>query len=279
MKTRLLFAVALFFLTTGVAIAVSTGITLDQCANGPLSAPLPCTGAQWQNGNINPQNSHYTENDSSPYRALLTGMTVGDVVSVTIQYAFTTSYLHTHDYLTSWDHTASGDPCSGQTCLFTTTLPIPLDPVLPTCPNPPPTGVPQQPGVFSGYSITLTGASYVGTHPCQGQAVDVTMLVTFTVGAPNAVLAWGGHISQQLYWGVGQTASSLGGSPYHMRILDWTYKNVGNQDRSMQLAAAPTAVRVTFFGGEADAPRSSALPIIALGLLAGTAITIWALKH
>lgn len=276
MKARILFAVALFFLATGVAFAAAS-INLDQCANGPINAPLPCTGAQWQNGSLNAQNSHYTENDSSPYRAVLSGMTVGDLVTITIQYAFTTSSLHTHDYLTSWDHSVSGDPCSGLPCAgsIPISLTIPIDPVLATCG----TGVPQQPGVFSGYGISLTTAVYVGNHQCQGQTIDVTMNVSFIVLSPDAVLAWGGHIAQQNDWGIGKTASSLGGAPYHMRILDWTYKNVGNQDRSMQISPAPTAVRVTFFGGVPGEQRSSALPVVALGLLAGTALTIWAMRR
>ena len=52
---------------------------LDQCANGPAATPVACTGANWQNGNLNAGNSHYIEGQSVPYRAIFTG-TVGSSI-------------------------------------------------------------------------------------------------------------------------------------------------------------------------------------------------------
>lgn len=278
MKARILFAVALFFLATGVALAAASA-NLDQCADLVKGVHVPCSGSQWQNGNLNTNNSDYTEGQSNPYLALLTGMTPGQTVSVTIQYAFTTQNDHAHDYLTSWDRNETGDLCSVQACppgTFTTTLPIPLDPILPSCGFNPP--VVQVPGVFTGVNITLISASYVGTHACEGTSIDVTVAVTFTVGSPDGMLAWGGHIARQTDWGIGKTASSLTGSPYHMRLLEWTYGNIGNQDRSMQLAA-PTAVRLTSFGGIPDVPQERARLLIVLGLVVFAGVVIWTARR
>src|ERR1700675_2071583 len=53
--------------------AAATSATLDQCANGANGSPrLACLLSQWQNGNINGNNSQYAEGDSVPFRALIT---------------------------------------------------------------------------------------------------------------------------------------------------------------------------------------------------------------
>ena len=64
---RLLLSAAL---TAGAAVAA--GVNLDQCANGGIGTPrLPCTGAQWQNGNLNANNSQYAEGYATSFRAQL----------------------------------------------------------------------------------------------------------------------------------------------------------------------------------------------------------------
>src|SRR5882672_5235617 len=53
--------------------AAATNATLDQCANGGKGGPrLACLLSQWQNGNINGNNSQYAEGNSVPFRALIT---------------------------------------------------------------------------------------------------------------------------------------------------------------------------------------------------------------
>jgi hypothetical protein len=69
---------------------------LDQCANGPLDAPVPCTtggpGGAWQNGNLNQNQAHYFEGDSVPYRARFIGLDTAV----------------THTMIIEWDTTENG---------------------------------------------------------------------------------------------------------------------------------------------------------------------------
>src|SRR5215813_12488538 len=59
---------------------------LDTCANGPSSAPVFCTGANWDNGNLNGSKSHYLEGQSVPYRAVLSNLIAGNTYTLTIEY-------------------------------------------------------------------------------------------------------------------------------------------------------------------------------------------------
>jgi hypothetical protein len=101
------------------------------------------------------------------------------------------------------------------------------------------------------YNGTLTSAAYDVQGDLLGTGNQATsMIVCFTAEGSTAVLAWGGHIASRLEWGVGNSASSISGSPYHMRILgakccNGTTFQGGNQDRSLQAAAvipAPIAI-------------------------------------
>lgn len=86
---------------------------LDQCRNGKIGSEQPCTGNNWVNGNLNPQNSHYKEGDSVPYRYKLTGLTPGVVGQITIGYDTIHSDKHAIDYLTTFNRTeTTADPCS-----------------------------------------------------------------------------------------------------------------------------------------------------------------------
>src|SRR5438046_140055 len=123
-------------LAIGVVFAAPPAADIDQCANGPSSGPLVCTGAQWQNGNLNINNSHYREGDSVPFRIKLTDMVPGQTYSVTINWqmlnAASPNDAHAYDYLTSYNRTeGTADPCSGIAgCGAFTTFPIPADPTL-----------------------------------------------------------------------------------------------------------------------------------------------------
>ncbi|MEK7425348.1 MAG: hypothetical protein AAB131_16080, partial [Actinomycetota bacterium] len=61
--------------------------------------------------------------------------------------------------------------------------------------------------------------------------------VTFTAASLTAVLAWGGHIARAADWGVGNSATGISGSPYHMRLIGWSIGNLGQQDRSLAASA------------------------------------------
>lgn len=88
---------------------------LDQCANGPTAAPVPCTLDAWQNGNINQNQAHYKEGDSVPYRMKFDQLVIGGSNTLTISYDTTKSGKHAIDYLTDYDRTETigNNPCSG----------------------------------------------------------------------------------------------------------------------------------------------------------------------
>ena len=71
------------------------------------------------------------------------------------------------------------------------------------------------------------------------------MIVTFTASDSTVLLAWGGHIASQIDWGAGNSAGSISGSPYHMRLINLDNGSLGNMDRSLA-AAAVAPVPATF---------------------------------
>jgi len=212
--------------------------SLDQCGNGPFSNPMPCTGANWQNGNVGQSQGHYYEGDAIPYRLLFDNLdfSAGNTHTVTIQWDTTKGGKHAIDYLMSYNYTESvgNDPCSGvvPACGTATTFPIPLDP------NVGAAGVTEIGGQFftmwggtiqSVSAYTLTG-TYAGDS-------STSITITFTATQANPVLAWGGHIADRQDWAVqGGSASDIAGSPYHTRLLELDGSG-GNQDRSLSNVA------------------------------------------
>ena len=73
---------------------------------------------------------------------------------------------------------------------------------------------------------------------------ETSIDVSFVSTNATAVLAWGGHIAAQFDHGQGNSASSISGSPYHMRTLDWTLNSLGNQDRSLKASAVVVPGRI-----------------------------------
>jgi hypothetical protein len=79
-----------------------------------------------------------------------------------------------------------------------------------------------------------------------GSDKSVQFTIKFIPTSTTATLGWGGHIATRLDWGYfpngdPRSAGGISGSPYHMRTIDWNLSNLGNQDRSLQIAlAAPT---------------------------------------
>src|SRR5690349_17213088 len=67
---------------------------LDTCANGPITGPVQCTGANWDNGNLNGSKSHYFEGDSVPYRTVFDGLTVGNTYTISVEYDTTQGGKH-----------------------------------------------------------------------------------------------------------------------------------------------------------------------------------------
>src|SRR5260370_15759460 len=119
----------------GGTVRAAGSITFDQCANGAGNGPT-CT---WTNGNLTDNNSTYREGDASVQWLGLTGLAVGTSHTVTVEYGSTKNGLHAYDFLTNWDWSENwitrSDQCQGITdCTLwsTSTLPIPVDPNVPT---------------------------------------------------------------------------------------------------------------------------------------------------
>src|SRR6476660_4763678 len=65
----------------------AAGANIDQCANGDIPRDSSCPSAtaadgDWQNGDLNENNSHYREGDSVPFRIVFSGLTGGNSVTI-----------------------------------------------------------------------------------------------------------------------------------------------------------------------------------------------------
>ncbi len=260
-----LFTGTILVLTQSSASA-KAAVDLDQCANiGPTcDTDNP---SQWQNGNLGSSNSSYREGDAVPYRTKFTGLVADSTYAVNIAWETTKGGKRALDYLTSYDYSeTTADPCAGLTCAAPTSqLPIPIDPDV---------GAIQVGGqnftIFggtfpvAGSSIPNTGTlcatdpCIISSNPTPYQLSGVytgdskrSLTVYFTASSTSAVLAWGGHIASALDWGVGNSASTISGSPYHMILSDFDCSNdtrcsTGEQDRSLssQAVIAPASITI-----------------------------------
>jgi len=242
----------------GAARAANSG-DLDQCANGPLSAPVSCSGSNWQNGNLNANQAHYLEGQFVPYRLTMTGLATGssNPHTVTIEWDTTKSGKHALDYLGSYNATESlgNNPCSGVTgcsLSFSDTEPIPADSNVTNGPNGVPAGgddITQTPGVFTLFGGTLGQVSItaVSAYTLSGTYAgdsSTRVTVSFTTDVSNPVLAWGGHIARRVDWGSGMAAVDIPGSPFHMRFIDLDGSG-GNQDRGLASEAVIFPATIT----------------------------------
>jgi len=224
------FLLAIVMSAPALARAANPAANIDQCRNGTFSAPVQCIDSAWQNGNLGPENSHYREGDSVPFRAVLTNLdaSTGNTHTLVIQYDTLQSGKHAYDYLTSFDATeTNADPVhdiAGATA--GNCFPIPVDLTI-TFANPTSS---QKPGCIQIYNGAITSVVY-GSADAAGQR---SVIVNFTVTNPTAVIAWGGHIATQIDWGAGNSAGAISGSPYHMRLLTLDGAQLGNQDRSLK---------------------------------------------
>ncbi|HET7113714.1 MAG TPA: hypothetical protein VFI57_08725, partial [Pyrinomonadaceae bacterium] len=225
---------------------------LDQCGNGPPSAPVPCTLDAWQNGNVNQNQAHYSEGHSVPYRMKFDQLVIGGTNTVTISYDTTKNGKHALDYLTDYDRTENvgNNPCSGVagcTLASETTFPIPLDPRVANGQNQVPGGgddITQIAGNFSMFGGTITAVSAYTVSGSYAGDSTTSVTITFTSDVTNPVMAWGGHIATRLDWGVTNSAINISGSPYHMRLEDINGGG-GNQDRSLSASAVFFPISLT----------------------------------
>ncbi len=215
----------------------NASVSPTQCANGGVgSTAVTCTDG-WINGNLGSNKGHYVEGDSVPYRAVFNSLLDGATYTLTIEWDAMQGNKHALDYLTTYNRTVtSADPCTGAgtQCGTVSTSGILVDPQV---------GAIQLPGqVFTLFGGTITGVSGysgLGTTDANGAR---SIVVTFTASTTKPVLAWGGHIATRADWGANNSAVSISGSPYHMRLQGFSCSNenncsTGNQDLSLSAAA------------------------------------------
>lgn len=278
-KSRVIRAVlAILTLATVVSVvkwdsplqaAVKPSVSLEQCANLVTTCDTSHP-SHWQTGNLGVSNSDYAEGDSVPYRSIASNLTVGKTYKLLIEWDATQSGKHAIDYPTSFSRTEStADPCAGVTCAGgSNTLTIPIDPHVTSA------GVTQLPdqnftafgATFpaSGATVNNSGGNLCGSSTCTiaanpsaytmsgtyaGTATAGTA-VYFTATSTTAVIAWGGHIARRIDWGSGHSAADVSGSPYHMRVIDFSCSNIdncssGNMDRSLSAAAVTLPSSIT----------------------------------
>jgi hypothetical protein len=103
-------------------------------------------------------------------------------------------------------------------------------------------GITPVPGDFTCFNCTIQSVSaYTGPTGAGGEQ---TITLSFTADVADPVVAWGGHIANEIDWGAGNAAGSVNGSPYHMRLIDLDGFG-GNQDRSLSSGAVPPPPVIT----------------------------------
>lgn len=244
-------------LTTKTLAPEAIGIDIEQCANGPLDAPIHCNVSSgndgYVRGNVNESKSHYVEGQSVPIRFVATDLTIGQSYTVTLGYDFTKAGQYATDYLTDYDRTESvnNNPCvgvAGCTLASETTFPIPVDPeVTAGFDQTLATGddIVQIPGSFSCFGCTITAVSGYTRSGSQDGDSSKSFTITFTANQENIVIAYGSHISTRTDWGIDNSAISISGSPYHNFVVDFPGANGGSRDLQLSASAVIFPARVT----------------------------------
>lgn len=277
---------AVSFIVVGIAYAGSVG--LFQCENGPLGAPVDCTG-NWQNGNLGTQHNHYQEGDTIPYKIMFGELEASTSYSITIGWDAIHSGRHAIDYLQTWNNTTGGDPCSAAgasticSTSFTTTFPIASnDLVAPLYCGV--SGATEFPNVqvftlinatinsVSPYKFNAGGCSNLVGSSAQNQTT-ITFTTSITGGA--AILLWGGHIGKSSQWGLGESAGGISGSPNLMAVVACgsSLKGCGRQDAQLSAAsiASFSTSTTTAVTPSIGSPTQDSLHLV--GTIAGSTIS------
>jgi hypothetical protein len=230
-----------------------TSANLNQARNG--TDPLPTNPVSWVNGNLNGSQAHYKEAMSSPFQCVMINLTPGLQVDLVIGYDIKNSSQHAYDYLTHYNRITPHDFPSHSTAetidiLAGSGLPSNTPYTTYTIPTPSTAGSPvsgqpalsynaltiaeRQMTLFNG---TIDTIFYVVQGDLNANQSETQINIRFTPSSVTAVLAWGGHIASRNDWGYvsgsPRSAGGISGSPFHMRLITWTYGSTGNQDRSL----------------------------------------------
>jgi Fe-S cluster assembly iron-binding protein IscA len=227
----------------------------------------------WVTGN---NDGPFLEGETVPYRTRMQNLAVGNKYSVTIQWDTTKSSKHALDYLRSFNATiTNANPCLSLTGLpaglcsgSPSTVAIPQDTFMQSDANWIANAGVQNSGVFTMFGGSLTATSAYVTPSSYTGDTSTSITVFFTANSTDVVLAWGGHIASRDDWGSGNSAVSISGSPYHMRILSWfdvtnnTGLNAGNTDRSLSAEAVIYPGSITIIK-QANPEGSTSFPFTA----------------
>ena len=229
--SSLVFLVASFLIATALspAQAANPAGNLDQGSNGKLSAPT--SPVQWQNGDLNQNNSHFIEGFSVPYRLILTDLPLG-THNVKIEWDIRDNSKNALDYITHFQrlepHTSgphdgerwirswgSGSaarlrPRSQSRTELGRDRRSPVNRRRASTRYRPPNG--------HGRSIRHDRRqSYVSQGSLTAAHSSTQLSIDFTATNATVVLAWGGHIASAGDWGHG-TRRLAHRFPYHTRF-------------------------------------------------------------
>jgi hypothetical protein len=188
----------------------------------------------------------FYEGDAIPYRAHFSNLVVGDEYYFQIRWDTTKSGKHALDYLTSYNHTLlMVDPCLGYPCtgLPEYTYPIPPDTFMQSDPN---WMGSQDPGDFAMWGAEITDVSDYETPLNYDGDTETSIMIYFTAEEEDAVLAWGGHISERADWGPNNSAVFIPGSPYHMRSGEF-FDITNNRSRASGSTDLPLSATGTIY--------------------------------
>ena len=268
----------IFSVTHSEKMSAAPGVNLNQSKNGTDAAPT--NPIQWANGNIGSSNAHYVEGMSVAYNAVMTGLTSGVQVILTIGYDIKNSDKHAIDFLTHYNrilpHNFAShstpetiDPLAGSglaagTPFTTYSIPAPSAAGTPVAGQPTNSvnALSSNEKKMTLYNGTIDSIYYVVQGNLTSSSSETQVAIKFTPSAATAVLAWGGHIGSRNDWGNSggqpKSAGGISGAPFHMRLIGWSLGSLGNQDRSLAGASvlpppAPLPVDLIHFAVHAEA--------------------------
>ena len=230
------------------SVLAALTVNLDQYAN---------SDDEWQNGDLNGNNSAWNEGDVVPFRLAIEGLdTTLTEHTIDISYDFTAGGHKAYDFLATWDVTESPGECDagggGVSSLCDTGLGTADTETFPddtrTVDGLPATGAygstPRELTLYGGTIVDISGPVCEGDTDANSTCVYT---VTFTTTGEAALFLWGGHLAESFYWngeGDPDGAAQVSGAPWHMRTQQLDGAGNKNQDRSIQPSAiiktAPT---------------------------------------
>jgi len=250
-------------------LVAEAAVDFTQCRNDADNNNV-ANNCQWTSGGINSNNGFYAEGESVPQRLFITIDTAAGAHTIRFQYDFSRASIHAYDFLASADSGpqtgALLSPCTERpgfvtsgTCstMFTgkTDVLIPSDPFdnvstfetavrnfyvgcSPSC-----SGLGLSFPNLDGGDVddnTFPEAHDPDSDPdcvltCGTSTVTIDLALT-TSSSPTLVAIWfGGHLALGTGgWGAGQGASSVSGSPFHIRTLTLDGASLGNRDNQLQ---------------------------------------------